>query len=49
MAVEWRREESGGNWYYSPDYKMEGWLRPALLKYFDRAPARIFIRAEAKA
>src|SRR5690349_7077115 len=34
--LEWRREEYGGNWYFSPDFKMEGWLCPALLKYFDR-------------
>ena len=29
--LEWRREESGGNWYYSDRFKMEGWLCPALL------------------
>jgi hypothetical protein len=49
IVVEWRREENGGNWYYSPSYDMEGWLCPALMKYFDYAPARIFIRAEPKA
>src|SRR3954462_10288790 len=31
--LELRREESGGNWYYSPRYQMEGWLCPALFKY----------------
>jgi hypothetical protein len=25
---QWRREESGANWYYSPDYDLEGWLCP---------------------
>ena len=26
FKLEWRREESGGNWYYSDQFKMEGWL-----------------------
>ncbi len=38
---EWRREDSGGNWYFSPDAGIEGWLCPALFKYFDAAPARL--------
>jgi hypothetical protein len=32
--LEWRRGDSGGNWYYSDKYQMEGWLCPALFKYF---------------
>ena len=46
--LEWRREESGGNWYYSDKYKMEGWLCPALFKYFPTAPREIYVRAEPK-
>lgn len=49
IAVEWQREDYGGNWYFSPDHDLEGWLCPALLKYFDHAPARIFLRVEPKA
>jgi uncharacterized protein DUF6717 len=49
VTVEWRREESGGNWYYSPAHDKEGWLCPALMKYFPHAPMRIYIRAEPKA
>ena len=41
FKLEWRREESGGNWYYSDQFKMEGWLCPALLKYFPSAPREI--------
>ena len=26
--------------------KMEGWLCPALFKYFDKAPREIFVKAE---
>ncbi len=44
--LEWRREESGGNWYYSPHFKMEGWLCPALFKYFPKAPKEIYVKPE---
>jgi hypothetical protein len=30
FKLQWRRPESGGNWYYSDEFKMEGWLCPAL-------------------
>lgn len=48
VVVEWRREEHGGNWYFAPIYEMEGWLCPALMKYFEYVPARIFLKADAK-
>jgi hypothetical protein len=41
-VFEWRRSEMGGNWYYSAKAGMEGWLCPALFKYFDSAPPRIY-------
>jgi len=44
--LEHRREEYSGNWYYSPAYDREGWLCPALFKYFDAAPPGIYIKAE---
>lgn len=44
--LEWRHGESGGNWYFSPTYGFEGWLCPALLKYFEQAPAEIYAKAE---
>ena len=44
--LEWRREESGGNWYYSGRYKNEGWLCPALLRYFSNAPKEIYVKPE---
>lgn len=46
--LEWRREESGGNWYYSQHYQMEGWLCPALSKYFAIAPKTIYVKPEPK-
>jgi hypothetical protein len=42
VEFEWRRQEMGGDWYYCPTLKMEGWLCPALLKYFDAPPPRIY-------
>ncbi len=44
----WRREQDGGNWYYSEEFDSEGWLCPALFKYFKKAPKKIYIKAERK-
>jgi hypothetical protein len=46
--LEWRREESRGNWYDNDHFKMEGWLCPALFKYFPATPKSIFVKVEAK-
>src|SRR5205823_462562 len=48
LKLEWKREDSGGNWYYSPQFKMEGWLCPALFKYFKSAPKEIYVSLEPK-
>lgn len=37
------RSEYGGEWYRWPDKGMEGWLWPALFRYFDTAPAELFV------
>jgi hypothetical protein len=47
-AFEWRRSEMGGNWYYNAQLDMEGWLCPALFKYFDAAPQRIYAQFKPK-
>jgi len=46
--LEWRREDMGGNWYYSSALQQEGWLCPALFRYFEAAPKTIFAKFEAK-
>jgi hypothetical protein len=46
--VEWRREQGTGNIYYSPDLNVEGWLCPALLRYFDEPPAELFLQVKPK-
>ena len=47
LKIKWVREGDGGNWYYSDKLKMEGWLCPALFKYFKDAPKRIYAKAES--
>lgn len=44
FCLEWLREEGGGNVYYWPEEGVEGWLCPALFKYFESAPMRIYIQ-----
>lgn len=45
-TFEWRREDLGGNWYYSRELDSEGWLCPALFKYFETAPRTIYAKFE---
>ena len=48
IKLIWRRAESGGNWYYCEQYKIEGWLCPSLFRYFKEAPRELYAKAEAK-
>ena len=43
FRLDWVREEFGGNVYFWDKANIEGWLCPALLRYFDKAPKRLFI------
>jgi len=43
----WRRAEMRGNIYYSEALDMEGWLCPALLRYFDQPPSAIFAKVDS--
>ncbi|KAF0245431.1 MAG: hypothetical protein FD180_1654 [Planctomycetota bacterium] len=47
--LSWVREDMGGNWYRWTQASMEGWLCPALFKYFDKAPEKLFVRVESRA
>jgi len=42
----WVREEYGGHWYRMEGQLREGWLCPALLRYFEIAPEKIYVKAE---
>jgi hypothetical protein len=48
ITLEWKRADGGGDWYYSPQLQQEGWLCPALLKYFDKPPKSIFVQVRPK-
>jgi hypothetical protein len=43
----WNRPEFGGNWYTWPERGMEGWLCPALFKYFSAAPSELYVQVAA--
>jgi hypothetical protein len=46
--LDWvRDDEDGGNWYRSADLDMEGWLCPALFRYFDHAPKQLYVQVKA--
>jgi hypothetical protein len=42
ITLIWQREESGGNVYRWGEH--EGWLCPALLRYFPEPPKEIFVQ-----
>jgi hypothetical protein len=45
--LDWRREDEGsGDWYFSEQLGMEGWLCPALLRYFSEAPREIYVQVK---
>lgn len=48
FKLSWLREGDGGNWYYSEDFEMEGWLCPALLEYFPEPPPEIYAKFEGR-
>jgi len=40
------KEEYGGYWYRVNNQSAEGWLYPALFRYFETAPEIIYVKAE---
>ncbi len=46
IVLDWVREEGGGNVYRWTDQDMEGWLCPALFKYFEQAPVKPYIQVK---
>jgi hypothetical protein len=44
--LTWVRGDSLGNYYKLDDPPMEGWLCPALFKYFEKAPAELYVKAD---
>jgi len=48
FRLEWRRGDGDGNWYYSPQLDLEGWLCPALFRYFSEAPSELYVQVKSK-
>jgi hypothetical protein len=46
IVLDWVRQESGGNVYRWQEKAMEGWLCPALLKYFEEPPKNLYIQVK---
>ena len=46
--LDWRRAGDGGNWYYADQLDMEGWLCPALLRYFPDAPKQLYVQTKSR-
>ena len=44
LELEWVREELDGNVYLWREEGHEGWLCPALLKYFESAPTNLYVQ-----
>jgi hypothetical protein len=47
--LDWRRAEGGGNWYYAAQLDMEGWLCPALPRYFAEPPQQLYVQTKGRA
>lgn len=44
--LTWSRGDMGGNYYTLDDPPMEGWICPALFRYYDAPPKEIYVKAE---
>ncbi|ADB18028.1 hypothetical protein Psta_3364 [Pirellula staleyi DSM 6068] len=44
--LTWLRGDSGGNYYAVDEPPMEGWICPALFKYYASAPKNLYVKAE---
>jgi hypothetical protein len=48
LELIWQRADLSGNWYRAEQIGMEGWLCPALLKYFAAPPPRLYAQFREK-
>jgi hypothetical protein len=46
--LTWLRPGASGNYYRMDDPPMEGWLCPALFRYYREAPKELYVKAEPK-
>ena len=45
-TLTWSRGDMGGNYYTLNDPPMEGWICPAMFKYYDAPPKSLYVKAE---
>ena len=45
--LTWLRGDSTGNYYELEEPPMEGWICPAMFKYYKTAPKELYVKAEA--
>jgi uncharacterized protein DUF6717 len=48
FRLDWRRTEGGGNWYHAEELGIEGWLCPALFRYFEAAPKQLYVQIKPR-
>ncbi len=48
LELQWVRADMSGNWYRSHALGMEGWLCPALLRYFESPPSKLYAQFRAR-
>jgi len=46
--LTWLRGDMGGNYYKMDDPAMEGWICPAMFRYYQSAPKELYVKVEAK-
>lgn len=46
--LTWLRGDMGGNFYRMEEPSMEGWICPAMFRYYKTAPRELYVKAEAK-
>ena len=46
--LTWLRGDMGGNYYRMEEPPMEGWICPAMFRYYRAAPKELYVKAEPK-
>ena len=46
--LAWLRGDMGGNYYKMDQPPLEGWICPALFRYYQTAPKELYVKAEPK-
>ena len=44
--LSWLRGDMGGNYYKLDDPPMDGWICPAMFRYYKSAPRKLYVKAE---